>query len=144
MPFGGGAENTVLYDLIGYTGMSAAAKDIVDGTFIEKHSGNIEMLPETEQVIREMAMPEEIKVLGKKINCEISEVDFILGFKGWGESTSTSPSVRHLGHYKAIIIDPDLELQKPEDLHLQEHETNFIEGLVKLLNLPLWHRFAPK
>jgi hypothetical protein len=29
-------------------------------------------------------------------------------------------------------------------LHLQEHETNFIEGLVKLLNLPLWHRFAPK
>jgi hypothetical protein len=29
-----------------------------------------------------MAMPEEIKVLGKKINCEISEADFILGLKG--------------------------------------------------------------
>ena len=143
-PFGGGEENTVLYDLIGYTGMSAAAKDIVDDTFMEKHGGDIEMLPETEQVIREMAMPEDIKVLGKKIDCEISEADFISGFKGWRESTSTSPSGRHLGHYKAIVTDPDLKLQKPEDLHLRERETNFVEALVKLLNIPLRHGFAPK
>jgi hypothetical protein len=32
-PFTGGAENTVLYDLIGYTGMSKAAKEDVNGTF---------------------------------------------------------------------------------------------------------------
>jgi hypothetical protein len=124
--------------------MSVAAKDIVDGTFMEKHGGNIEMLPETEQVIQGMAMPEEIKVLGKKIDCEISDADFILGFKGWRESTSTSPSGHHLGHYKAIVTNPDLKLQKPKDLHLQEHETNFVKALVKLLNIPLWHRFAPK
>jgi hypothetical protein len=37
-------------------------------------------------------MPEEIKVLGKKFDYEISEEDFILGFEGWKESTSTSPS----------------------------------------------------
>jgi hypothetical protein len=41
----------VLYDLIGYTGISAAAKGIIDGTFMEKYGDNIEMLPETEQVI---------------------------------------------------------------------------------------------
>jgi hypothetical protein len=124
--------------------MSAAAMDIVDRTFMEKHGGDIEMLPETEQVIREMAMPKEMKVLGKKINCEISDVDFILGFKGWRESTSTSPSGHHLGHYKAIVSDPDLKLQKPKDLHLRERETNFVEALVKLLNIPLQHQFAPK
>jgi hypothetical protein len=111
---------------------------------MEKHGGNIDMLPETEQVIQGMAMPEEIKVLGKKIDCEISDADFILGFKGWRESTSTSPSGHHLGHYKAIVTNPDLKLQKPKDLHLQEHETNFVKALVKLLNIPLWHRFAPK
>jgi hypothetical protein len=35
-PFSGGTENTVLYDLIGYMGMSQAAKDVVDGTFMMK------------------------------------------------------------------------------------------------------------
>jgi hypothetical protein len=28
--------NTILYNLIGYTGMSQAAKDVVEGTFLEK------------------------------------------------------------------------------------------------------------
>jgi hypothetical protein len=53
---------------IGYTGMSQAAKEVVNGTFLEKYGdklGNI--LPEMEQVICELSMPEEIKVLGKKI-----------------------------------------------------------------------------
>jgi hypothetical protein len=40
-------------------------------------------------------MSEEIKVLGKKIDCEISEEVFISGFKKWKESTLTSPSGRH-------------------------------------------------
>jgi hypothetical protein len=35
-PFEGGAEDTILYDLLGYTGMSKAVKDMVDGTFMEK------------------------------------------------------------------------------------------------------------
>jgi hypothetical protein len=73
-----------------------------------------------------MAMPEEIKVLGKKIDCEISEEDFISGFKGWRESTSNSPSGSHLGDYKAIATDPDLKIKKPEDLHLRECETNLL------------------
>jgi hypothetical protein len=62
-PFAGGAKNTVLYDLLGYTGMSKAAKDVVEGTFMEKYGDELgDILPETKQVIRELAMPEEIKV----------------------------------------------------------------------------------
>jgi hypothetical protein len=63
-------------------------------------------------------MPEEIKVLGKKFDYEISEEDFISGFEGWKESTSTSPSGQHLGHYNAITTDPDLKQQGPEKAHL--------------------------
>jgi hypothetical protein len=143
-PFAGGAENMVLYDLLGYTGMSKA-RDVVDGTFLEKYGDDLgNILPETEQVIKELAMPEEIKVFGKKIDCEISEEDFLLGIKGWKESTSTSPSGRHLGHYKAIITDPDLKKQDPEKSHLRERETNFVSALVKMLNLPLKYGFTPK
>jgi hypothetical protein len=81
-PFAGGAKNTILYDLIGYMRMSQAAKDVVEGTFLEKHGDELKnLLPETQQLIKEMAMPEEIKVLDEKINCEILEDDFI---SGWG------------------------------------------------------------
>jgi hypothetical protein len=105
-PFAGGAENSVPYDLLGYTGMSKAAREVVDGSFLDKYGDELgHILPETEQVIKELAMPEEIRVLGKKIECEISEEDFISGIKCWKESTSTSPSGRHLGHYKAIVND---------------------------------------
>jgi hypothetical protein len=117
-PFAGGAEDTILYNLIGYTGMSKAAKDIVDGTFMGKYGDKCDILLETEQIIRELVLPEEIKVLGKKIDSKISEEDFIDGFKGWKESTSTSPSGHHLGHYKTIVTDPDLQQQMPEKSHL--------------------------
>jgi hypothetical protein len=144
-PFAGGAENTVLYDLLGYTGMSKAAREVVDGTFLEKYGDDLgNILPETEQVIKELAMPDEIKVFGKKIDCKISVEDFLSGIKGWKESTSTSPSGRHLGHYKVIVTDPDLKKQDPEKSHLCERETNFVSALVKMLNIPLKYGFAPK
>ncbi len=34
-PFAGGAEDTILYGLLGYTGMSKAVKDMVDSKFME-------------------------------------------------------------------------------------------------------------
>jgi hypothetical protein len=142
--FAGGVKNTILYDLIGYTGMSQAARDLVDGTFMEKYGNELDILPEMEQVIQELAMPEAIKVFGKKIDCEITEEDFMSGFKKWKESTSTSPSIQHLGHYTAIVNDPDLKKQDPEKAHLREQETNFVEALVKMLNLPMRYGFAPK
>jgi hypothetical protein len=37
-PFAGGAEDTILYDLLGYTVMSKAAKDMVDSKFMEMTS----------------------------------------------------------------------------------------------------------
>jgi hypothetical protein len=74
--------------------VSKAAKDIVDGTFMEKYGDKCDILLETEQIIWELVIPEEIKVLGKKIDSEISEDDFIDGFKGWKESTLTSHSIR--------------------------------------------------
>jgi hypothetical protein len=95
--------------------LSQAAKDVVDGTFLEKYGNQLDdILPAMEPGIRKLAMTEEIKVLGKKIDCEITEEVFISGFKKWKESTLTSPSNRHLGHYKAIIYDLEIKKQDPE------------------------------
>jgi hypothetical protein len=55
--------------------------DVVEGTFLEKYDNELkDLLPETEQLIKELSMPEEIEVLGKKIDCKITEEDFISGF----------------------------------------------------------------
>jgi hypothetical protein len=79
--------------------MSQADKDVVEGSFLEKHGDELkDILPETEQLIKELSMPEEIKVIGKQIDYEITEETFFIsGFKKWKESTLTSPSGCHLG-----------------------------------------------
>jgi hypothetical protein len=103
----------VLYNTIGYTGMNQAAKDMVEGTFLEKHGEKLkDILPETEQLIKELSMPEEIKVLGKKTDYQITEETFISGFKKWKEITLMSPSRCHLGYYKAIVTNPDIKLKE--------------------------------
>ena len=41
-----------------------------------------------------------------EMDATITLEEFKLGFKSWNENTSTSPSERHLGHYKALLA-PD-------------------------------------
>ena len=49
-----------------------------------------------------------ITIDNEPVSTEISTADVLKGFGRWRESTSTSPSGRHLGHYKAIIKDETL------------------------------------
>jgi hypothetical protein len=107
MPVGDSKEEAVLFDLVGYSGLNEAAKAVVEGDFLEKHGENIDVLPETEQLIKELVMPAEIQELGKKIAYLVDDHNSISGFKVWKESTSTSPSGCHLGHYTTMINDPD-------------------------------------
>ena len=42
-----------------------------------------------------------------EISLQISRDELRKGFKLWKESTATSPSGRHLGHYKSLVGDDD-------------------------------------
>ena len=57
----------------------------------------------------------------------ISTKDYINAIKAWKETTSTSPSGRHLGHYRTAIMDKAM---------VQLH--------TDLLNLPIAFGFAPE
>ena len=46
-PFGGEVGEGILADLVGYSGLTEAAKAIVDGTFLEQYGDSVDMLPET-------------------------------------------------------------------------------------------------
>ena len=68
----------------------------------------------------------KIQTCAEKISTYISPQDFIKGFKYWKETKASSPSGRHIGHYKALSED-----------------TNIIAFFCKMLRLPLKHGFAP-
>ena len=52
--------------------------------------------------------------------------DFKKCVQRWKETTSTSPSGRHLGHYKTAILDDEVA-----------------QLLVDMINFPITHGFAP-
>jgi hypothetical protein len=39
------------------------------------------------------------------MDCEISKHTFVSTIRKWAEKTSTSPSGRHLGHYKCLLTN---------------------------------------
>ena len=142
-PFGGEVGEGILADLVGYSGLTKAAKAIVDGNFLDQYGASMEMLPETTHLIMELAMPDEIWQLGK-INHEVSTEDFYHGFLHWKESTSTSPSGRHLGHYKAIINDPKRKKEARNENYMSKCKLDLLELYTNLVNIPLKYGFAPE
>ena len=48
-------------------------------------------------------------------------IKFVIQFKekikNWGEATTTSPSGRHLGHYKSLYAEPTYDKEEQEELY---------------------------
>ena len=52
--------------------------------------------------------PDQLKEETDKINCILSTKELVQYYKTKTESTESSPSGRHMGHYKLIIHNEDL------------------------------------
>jgi hypothetical protein len=82
--------------------------------------------PET-QVVLNLLQP--FDPLAEPVSAHVTKADFKNFFKKWKEATSTSPSEKHLGHYKALlspaILDNQLLVNKAERI---------IDAHVHLLN----------
>ena len=64
-------------------------------------------MPETLELLQSTISPFS-QLDQEKINIHLDPSDYIKIFSKWNEKTSTSPSGRHLGHYKAILQQPTL------------------------------------
>ena len=115
-PFGSGE----LYDLVGYDGLTETATSIVNGDCID-YLG-VPMSRPIQVFLEECKRPDSIL----PIQTDITTEQFVDAIKKWKESTSTSPSGRHLGHYRTAILDDAVTT-----LHTQ------------LLNIPIQYGFAP-
>ena len=117
-PFGHGD----LFNLVGYSGLVTEAVDaIVNGACPDYLRAP--MSREVQVFLEEFRRPANVQM----VDTIISTKDYINAIKAWKETTSTSPSGRHLGHYHTAILDKAMV-----KLHMD------------LLNLPIAFGFAPE
>ena len=93
-PFG----HEPLHTLLGSDGTSDLSEAILNGTYrplLNPDSVSPETVLMLDQLKRSEAPP---------ISPDNSYTDFTEGIRKWPESTSTSPSNRHLGHLKSILL----------------------------------------
>jgi hypothetical protein len=75
------------------------------------------------------------------VSDEVTLAEWTGKMKSWKETTSTSPSGMHLGHYKTLIKPFLLENPPPETppelLELESHRQGIAQAQVDLLNLAI-------
>ena len=94
----------LVYDAITFSGLSVSADEILSGKAPPEWSDDDLAMRE---FLASFAIPQSVRETGE-IPCEITNDDVVRGFGSWRETTSTSPSGRHLGLYKAEIQHPVL------------------------------------
>ena len=98
----------VVLDQITFTTMSNAATEFMEGLVPPEWHEDNSMLKEFLHSFYAQTHSAQSGEGRRTIRTRIRAIDITKGFGKWREATSTSPSGRHLGHYKAIIQDPTL------------------------------------
>ena len=94
----------VILDALTYTSLSPAATNLLNGIVPVDWHGNDMAFKE---FLASFCIPDSVQQT-EPIDINISTADVAKGFQSWSEGTSTSPSRRYLGHYKALLQDPEL------------------------------------
>ena len=94
----------VVHDSITFSSLSASSSDLLRGMIPPTWHGDDLHFRE---FLASFTIPPQVQDAGP-LSSSISAEDIRRGFQSWRESTSTSPSGRHLGHYKALIQHPVL------------------------------------
>jgi hypothetical protein len=92
----------VIHDALTFTSISPESEAMLNGIIPPDWYGDNDLLRE---FLASFQIPDSV-LAADPIPTKVSGEDITRGFQGWKESTSTSPSGRHLGHYKALIQDP--------------------------------------
>jgi hypothetical protein len=90
-----------ILDDLTFSALSTSGTDLLTGSIPHEWCENQELLYE---FLLSFKTPQSVKE-SQSISTSVEEEDVKRGFGKWREATSTSPSGRHLGHYRAIIQD---------------------------------------
>ena len=131
-----------LVDQLGYCGDGPSADQILDGTYdAQGMDSNVALL------LRHLKQTAEMAALPS--HPTVTEQDYRGKLQVWKESTTTSPSGLHLGHYKALIARhkyTDLESDDEEENAKRDEwnhmQSNLLTLHVQMLNYALERGYA--
>jgi exonuclease III len=120
-----------------FTGATSSADMILEGTYDASALADI-----TQLVISKMS--ESKYSIRAPLDTDISEEAYVSKIKSWKESTSTSPSGLHLGHYHAMIARHEFSGLKdsPEKDDLDSKQSAIRRAHLGLTNYALRHGYS--
>ena len=72
----------------------------------------------------------------------ITDAEFVSKLKLWKESTCTLPSGLHLGHYKALVLRNDADLETDEGIQLESQTKEITTAHVAMINYAFTHSYS--
>ena len=96
-----------IHDELTFTSLSPAATALLAGHIPPSWNATS---PTLKAFLASFAIPPDV-LSAPPISTTFTDDDVSKGFRRWRETTTTSPSGRHLGHYKALISDLSLQMK---------------------------------
>jgi hypothetical protein len=122
-----------LADHLGFQGQTEHAEAILNGEYdVAQLDKSVQLL------IRHLQRMDHVS--NHTIKPTIHPDEFISKIKSWRESTSTSPSGLHLGHYKSMVARhsfSDLPDEDPQKLKLNRMQEDLIQLHIRMINYAL-------
>jgi hypothetical protein len=124
-----------LVDLLGYDGCNTVALNILDGQIPQSIPNYAQKL--LKQIVRRR----------EPIKLNMTLDDMCNGFRKWREQTTTSPSKKHLGIYKALVNSRTYTIYTTQEEAQQEHDNTIshqcllIQFLLMTLAVEKCHTF---
>ena len=109
---------------IGYKGDGYAADLILEGQ-IDYHG----LTAATSLLVKHLQAR-----TAETLDGEVTKEQVLGKLKNWNETTTTSPSGLHLGHYHCMWRDPHLPPDDPNGNLIKEYQDELLQALVDLLN----------
>jgi len=121
-----------LVNQVNWTADTPTCEEILSG---HHHHETISAIPQCEALLKACKVATELDLLPY----EITEAEFAGKIRSWKELTTTSPSGRHLGRYKALFVHIP---QSPEDILLHDisykaKQQYIVKALVAIINFCL-------
>ena len=94
--------------------------------------------------IMKLVLTNCVQIAPQKTNTEITVAQLRGKMKVWRERTTTSPSGRHLGHYKSLFTVIDNSLKSDDRKELKVIQERIAGCYVAILNYAIQHNYSYK
>ena len=127
-----------LSDTVNWSADTTFCDDILNG--VHHQVDTIDSVPQCQALLTTCKVASDLDMLP----AEITEHEFAGKIKSWRETTTTSPSGRHLGRYKALFIPlgQSLEQIRNHEIDYKAKQQFIIKCIVAVINFCIRHSYA--